>query len=149
MPNGSPGLPEVWASPPSVFNEMVGDLLVANQYNGDLYKVHWNGSSYETAQVAHQQSTYPHWDTIAFAPPLAQAAALAQIPLMGTVTDDGLPLNVPLLKYWTDVSGPGSVSFGDRANPTTQAFFDSPGTYVLRLTADDSQYTSSDDVTIT
>jgi RHS repeat-associated protein len=46
------------------------------------------------------------------------------------------------------VSGPGPVTFADPGQPATTATFVDPGTYVLRLTVDDSQLAASDDVTI-
>ncbi len=70
--------------------------------------------------------------------------------LSGSVSDDGLP-NPPgtTTAQWTKVSGPGTVSFADPTTPTTTATFSDPGTYVLRLTGDDSALTNSDDVTVT
>jgi RHS repeat-associated protein len=68
--------------------------------------------------------------------------------LSGTVTDDGLPNNTVSLS-WTKVSGPGDVAFSAAAASTTTATFSKPGTYTVRLTADDSALTASDDVVIT
>jgi hypothetical protein len=70
--------------------------------------------------------------------------------LNGSVTDDGLP-NPPatVTSLWSKVSGPGAVTFGDASSPATTATFSVAGTYVLRLTADDSVETRSDDVTVT
>ena len=70
--------------------------------------------------------------------------------LAGTATDDGLP-DPPgtMTTTWSKVSGPGTVTFGDAQALSTTASFSSAGTYVLRLTADDSSRESSDDVTVT
>jgi hypothetical protein len=70
--------------------------------------------------------------------------------LSGTATDDGLP-NPPgtLTTTWSQVSGPGTVTFGDASSLSTTASFSDPGTYVLRLTANDSALQSSDDLTVT
>ena len=70
--------------------------------------------------------------------------------LNGTVTDDGLP-NPPgtVTTTWSEVSGPGAVTFGDASAVDTTASFSASGTYVLRLTADDSALQSSDDLTVT
>jgi hypothetical protein len=70
--------------------------------------------------------------------------------LNATVNDDGLP-NPPgiMSTQWTKVSGPGSVNFANAGAIDTTAGFSSAGTYVLRLTASDSELTTSDDVTIT
>jgi RHS repeat-associated protein len=69
--------------------------------------------------------------------------------LNGSVTDDGVPSALPLTVSWTKVSGPGSVSFANAASAITTATFTDSGKYVLRLTASDSQLSSSDDVTVT
>jgi len=68
--------------------------------------------------------------------------------LGGRVTDDGVPEGGALTQRWSVVSGPGPVAFADRARAATTAAFVDPGTYVLRLSASDSQLTSSDDVTV-
>ena len=70
--------------------------------------------------------------------------------LSGTAGDDGLP-NPPgtLITTWSQFSGPGTVTFGDASSLSTTASFSAAGTYVLRLTADDSALQSSDDVTLT
>jgi hypothetical protein len=70
--------------------------------------------------------------------------------LDGTVTDDGLP-NPPgmLTTTWSQVSGPGVVTFGDGSAVDTTASFSTEGTYVLRLTADDGELNAGDEVTIT
>ena len=70
--------------------------------------------------------------------------------LSGTATDDGLP-NPPasLTTTWSKVSGPGTVTFGNINSLNTTANFSASGSYVLRLTADDSLLTTNDDVIIT
>ena len=68
--------------------------------------------------------------------------------LSGSVTDDGRPLRAGLTASWSTVSGPGTVSFAQPSAPVTTATFTAPGSYVLRLTASDTQLTGSDDVTV-
>ena len=70
--------------------------------------------------------------------------------LDGTVTDDGLP-NPPfaVTTTWTRVSGPGTVTFGNAADVDTFVSFPTAGTYILRLTANDGDLTTSDEVSIT
>ena len=46
-------------------------------------------------------------------------------------------------------SGPGTVTFADPTSADTSATFSAAGTYVLRLTGNDSALTSADDVTVT
>ena len=67
--------------------------------------------------------------------------------LDGTVTDDGL-LN-PVITTWSKVSGPGTVTFGNASAIDTTASFSTAGVYVLRLTANDGQFTPLDEVTVT
>src|SRR6185295_16334720 len=69
-------------------------------------------------------------------------------PLAGTVTDDGLPAGGTLTLSWTKLAGPGPVTFGNPSAPSTGAQFVTAGTYLLRLTATDSQLTAQDDVTV-
>jgi PKD repeat protein len=66
------------------------------------------------------------------------------------VTDDGLP-NPPgtTTSQGSTVSGPGTVTFADPASPSTTATFSEAGSYVLRLTASDSDLTASDDLLVT
>jgi hypothetical protein len=68
--------------------------------------------------------------------------------LDGTVTDDGLPSNT-LTTTWSQVNGSGTVTFGDASAVDTTASFPAAGTYTLKLTADDGDMTSSDQVTVT
>ena len=70
------------------------------------------------------------------------------ITLDGTATDDGLPNNT-LTISWSKVSGPGSVTFTSPNTASTQATFSTAGVYVLQLTANDSQLSSSSNVTVT
>ena len=73
--------------------------------------------------------------------------------LNGSFSDDGLPLGSTLTATWSEVSGPGPVTFSDAAfsianvpgqmnQATTSAGFILPGTYVLQLAASDPQVTS-------
>ena len=70
--------------------------------------------------------------------------------LDGTVTDDNKP-DPPnaVTTTWTQVSGPGTVAFGNASAVDTTASAPIPGVYVVRLTANDSQFSSHDDVTLT
>ena len=72
---------------------------------------------------------------------------ISSVTLNGTATDDGLPNGILLLN-WTEVSGPGSVVFSSPSHAVTQATFDAPGLYDLRLTANDSQLSGSSDVLV-
>jgi RHS repeat-associated protein len=70
--------------------------------------------------------------------------------LNGSATDDGHP-NPPgaVTTLWTQMSGPGTVVFGNASAVKTTASFSQDGIYVLRLTANDGFLSASSDVTIT
>ncbi|MCC5843171.1 MAG: hypothetical protein JJU05_02850 [Verrucomicrobia bacterium] len=89
--------------------------------------------------VTSLPADHPHKD-------VAPGKIFARTTLNGTATDaDGDPLTTT----WTKVSGPGEVTFADASAVRTTAAFSEPGTYVLRLTADDTLATGIDEVTIT
>src|SRR4030042_4635681 len=71
------------------------------------------------------------------------------VSLNGSASDDGLP-NPPgmVTTLWSMVSGPGVVTFANPNSPTTTASFSSSGSYVLRLTTNDSELISYDDTSI-
>jgi hypothetical protein len=69
--------------------------------------------------------------------------------LDGTVSDDGLPSPSSLTSSWSQVSGPGTVSFGNASAVDTSAGFSAAGSYVLQLQASDGELTTSDTVAIT
>lgn len=69
--------------------------------------------------------------------------------LDATVTDDGLPSPPTLTTTWSQLSGPGPVSFGNANALDTTATFATAGVYTLRLIASDGALSVSDDVIIT
>ncbi|HEU0021249.1 MAG TPA: Ig-like domain-containing protein, partial [Dehalococcoidia bacterium] len=80
-----------------------------------------------------------------------QAVTLpAAAALRGTVSDDGLPRPPSqVATSWSEVSGEGTVIFGDSSAVDTTASFSRSGTYLLRLTANDGELSRSDDLTVT
>jgi len=72
------------------------------------------------------------------------------VQLAGTVTDDGWP-NPPgvVTTIWQKLAGPGAVVFIDSTALNSKAAFSDAGIYTLRLTANDGQYSISDDTKIT
>jgi hypothetical protein len=76
-------------------------------------------------------------------------AAPISFTLQGSAADDNLP-NPPaqLTIQWSKVSGSGNVVFANPSSPTSSVSFSADGLYVLRLSANDSALTSTDDVTI-
>ncbi len=67
--------------------------------------------------------------------------------LNATIGDDAKPV-VPgaVTPLWTKLSGPGVATFGSAGATDTTVAFDSPGSYVLRLIANDGQVKTFDDV---
>ena len=88
-------------------------------------------------------------------PPVVAAGAdqTIQLPtssasLDGTVTDDGVPVPAPTI-LWSQLSGPDTAIFTAPNNEDTDVSFPSAGVYVLRLSADDTEFVVSDEVSIT
>jgi len=67
------------------------------------------------------------------------------VTLNGTATDNGAALTIT----WSVVSGPGPVTFSSPNTAVTNATFTSAGTYVLELTASNSQSSASATTTVT
>jgi hypothetical protein len=67
--------------------------------------------------------------------------------LDGTVSDDAL-LNPTPTTTWSQTSGPGTVGFGNANAVDTTATFSAIGSYVLRLTAFDGQFTAQDEMAV-
>lgn len=61
--------------------------------------------------------------------------------LTGIATDDGAP--TALSTTWSQVSGPGVASFSTPTAQSSAVSFSADGVYLLRLTATDTQFTSS------
>lgn len=70
------------------------------------------------------------------------------VTLTGGVSDDGLPTPARLSASWSVVGGPGSVTIADPGALRTTARFAAPGTYVLRLEANDGAATAAGDLTV-
>jgi hypothetical protein len=69
--------------------------------------------------------------------------------LNGTVNDDGLPTPPgATTTAWTEVSGPGNVTFGNANAVDTTASFSAAGSYVLQLAANDGGMQSTDTVAV-
>jgi YD repeat-containing protein len=69
--------------------------------------------------------------------------------LQGEAHGSGPRGDLGLTTTWTEVSGPGPVTFTDASSPVTSALFTVPGTYVLQLEASDGFLTTADRATIT
>ena len=81
--------------------------------------------------------------------PAAQTPLIAAangVIVSASVSDDGSP--APVTQTWSLVSGPGTANIESPNATTTAVTFSAPGTYVLRITASDTQFTVSDQVTV-
>jgi VCBS repeat-containing protein len=67
--------------------------------------------------------------------------------LSGVVTDDGLS-GTAVTTTWSEVSGPGTVTFADAAALATSATFSAEGTYVLELRAHDGLVAGVDTLSV-
>lgn len=80
------------------------------------------------------------------------ATAGTSVAINGSASDDSLP-NPPatLTVSWSQVSGPGTATFtnGSTATPSVAFPAGAAGTYVLRITGNDSALSSTDDVSVT
>ena len=63
--------------------------------------------------------------------------------LTASITDSGTPAII-----WSEISGPGTVTFANASLADTSATFSAPGTYILRCAATTAAGTGSDDHTI-
>ncbi|MES2570680.1 MAG: Ig-like domain-containing protein, partial [Verrucomicrobiota bacterium] len=87
-------------------------------------------------------------------PPTVDAGEDQQTPggesvsLAGKAIDDGLPAGAPIAFHWSKVRGAGNVTFGNPNVPATTAQFSAPGSYVLRLSANDSLEEGEDEITV-
>jgi RHS repeat-associated protein len=129
---------DFWLSKLNLFN---GDFVQA-----EMVKAFISSTEYRGRFVHTQALNQPPFVNAGPAQTLALPNAAT---LNGTVTDDGLPAGNSLVISWTKLSGPGPVIFGSAASAFTSALFSSPGTYTLRLTASDGQFTRTSDVTVT
>ena len=117
----------------------------AEAFNGDAWSAPILHIEYTDSGDNHK----PVVDAGSYAPIMPPATTLN---LDGTVTDDGLPEGGTLTTLWTHVggTGTGTVSFADPSAVDTQLSVSAdPGTYVLRLAADDGQLSAFDEVTVT
>lgn len=72
----------------------------------------------------------------------------ASVILEGSVVDDGLPVGSTVSSSWSQLSGPGTASFDDSSNLNATVTLPEIGVYVLELSSNDSELTSTDTVTL-
>ena len=117
--------------------------------DGFTYSISDGQGATATATVAVNVAGVPNLPPVVDAgPDQALTFPTATATLSGTASDDGVP-TATLTTLWTKVSGPGTVTFGAAASLSTSATFSVLGVYVLRLTANDSEMSTSDTLTVT
>jgi hypothetical protein len=138
LPTAQGGLAAVYASTPE-FGQI---------YNNTEDFQHQRGANFGLAfyDALGAQGLAP----TASAGPDAKVMMPNALTLAGSISDDGLP-NPPgvCTAAWSVVSGPGAVTFAPPTAATTKATFAAAGTYVLRLTANDSAFAATSNVTVT
>ena len=88
-------------------------------------------------------------------PPSITVAGNSLVTLPGTatytatVTDPVAPTGGAITLSWTEVSGPGTVTFDSLTQPVTDVLFPAPGSYVLQITATDSLGATSLQIPVT
>ena len=156
LPNG--------AQQPLTFSTIAAGASVQSTFTFSTPRTQASGPITATASVAWQDGNTNNYGPLSTSattaliqpnqPPVVNAGPNQTVPfpnlypLQGTVIDDGLP-NRTLISTWTQISGPSQVTFTDPHSPTSTVLLNAVGTYVLRLTGDDSQLQASADVIIT
>jgi len=137
---------KLWGAGASEFQGMVGDLLFCEE-SSHMWRVHWTGTNFESYSIAWSQIGSS--EEVNFTPagigPIAPIQNYARMD--GAVSDDGR-LFTPTINSWTEVSGPALVTFDEPNLTNTLARFTAAGTYDLRLSAYDGQFTTYSDVSV-
>jgi hypothetical protein len=122
-----------------IVDRVLDNNLDPNAVDGKLYEM--------TAPAPGSPANTP---PVVSAGPDQSVALPASATLDGTVGDDGNP-NPPgaVTTNWTQVTGPGTITFGNAGMVDTTASATAPGVYVVRLTASDSELTAFDEATLT
>ena len=137
--------PVLLAEPESLETEVT--FLVPGQYHFRLTVTDGHLSAYDDLRILVRpagENLPPRVD----AGPDRYIARTNQVQMLGTVVDDGLPLERSPDITWSLLAGPGAVEFDAPARTNAVARFESPGVYDLQLTAHDSEFRVADTVTI-
>ena len=144
------GNPSDWAGVPPLGTDPVGDAPAGADLVALFARV--DGANLELrvdARLAFDAAAGNQ-------PPVVNAGAdlavtlPAPAALSGSALDDGLPVPPGALTFsWSQVSGPGTTTFGTPSAAATSASFSTAGIYLLRLTASDGALSGSDTVQVT
>jgi len=136
----------LWGAVASEFQGMAGDILISDEFASFLYRLRWNGTAFTIYRMG--KTPFGLSAQINFSPAgIPGLPALDAVHLQGFVTDDHHIYFTPT-NGWLKVSGPGPVTFDDPSQTNTFARFTTPGTYYVRLSAFDGQYTRYKDVEV-
>jgi PKD repeat protein len=120
-------------------------FLVSGTYNFRLTVTDGHLSAHDDLQVLVRpagENLPPRVD----AGPDRFVAGTNTVQLYGHATDDGLPLDAPLLVSWMVVNGPGEVAFDSALRTNAMARFSVAGVYDLQLSVSDGEFTVADTV---
>lgn len=120
-----------------------GDEQVTLSLNTGSYDI--GGASFGVVTIVDNDNP----PTLFINSPASQGPLIASgngVILSATITDDGAP--APVTQMWTQISGPGVATIEQPTAATTAVTFSAPGTYILRITATDTQFTVSDQTTV-
>ncbi len=123
-----------------------GDEVVIVQLGTGIYDI--DGSGYASVTVVDNDIP----PTVFISSPGAQGVVVAPgngLRLAASMNDDGLPQ--ALTATWSQVTGPGTVLFSPAVSGDgqTAAVFSLPGTYQLKVSASDGQFTAADQISVT
>ncbi len=124
-----------------VFTALGKYELQVRASDGQFATADWIG----VTVVANPPNAAPFVDA---GPILHRATLGSPARLNGTVHDDRRPYDRQLSVMWTVLSGPAPVTFADPRLPNAEALFPKAGNYWLRLTANDGQFSVSDDTEV-
>ena len=122
-------------------NEMMLAQLQAGSYDID-------GSGYASVRIVDNDIP----PTVFISSPGAPGVVVAPgngLNLKATINDDGLPQIATAT--WSLITGPGTVTFSPAvsADGKTAATFSQPGSYLVKVTASDGQFSASDQIPVT
>jgi hypothetical protein len=120
-----------------------GDEAVLVQIGSGSYDI--GGVGY--ASVTIQDNDIP--PTVFISSPGAQGVVIAPgngVEFVAEAADDGFPQ--ALTYQWTQIAGPGTIAFGSANATSTPATFSAAGTYLVRVTVSDGQFTVSDQISV-
>jgi len=112
----------------------------------------WSSDSTSSGSVTFSDvSGFPIYNRgpLVSAGPDAGITVDAEHPLVATVSDDGFPSPPGTTGvHWLKISGPGSAWFSQPRLPASNVVINTAGSHVLRITANDGQVETFDDLTL-